>query len=352
MNNKVRTQLDRIRAQEGEFFRIDEEAFHAQLQADADEDRSLVIKVLSVLGGIIGTLTFFGLTMMAWFEEPLLLGVVSLVAALVLSSKVKTILLDTVLVASYVAGVILIAVGLGKYNFTEIHILQLVFLIGLVTLVLSENFMLVILSILMMNASLVYYTYELDFPMGYHFIVAVNVVLLCRFMLSENRIITAGRFFNVRYDAIRAGLVYSLLIGLLVFPNFRMLYKGESTLWVSSIIISAAILYTVYQLIHRYKIHVQTNQVLVYLLALIFLVPAIVAPYLSGALLILLLSFYTQYQSGIGLGVVALLVAIIYYYYDLDLTLLTKSGILVGSGILLLALYYGVHRKMVYDEKI
>lgn len=347
MKHNITTVLDLIRSGEGEHFRVDESAILKEVEIEEAEDTSLVIKVLSVLGGLLGTMAFFGLMALMGIFPSLFFGVLFIVGAVILGNTTRTILLDTVIVSGFLAGIFMTALGLSEYNFDDIHLSQLLFLVGIVTLVLSRNYMLNVLSILMINGSLVYFSHLLKFPSAYHVIVGLNVSLLCYFMLWESKVLSSGQFFNIRYNAIRIGLIFSLLIGLLIFPNFTYLYRTELTLWMSSVIMAIAIFYTVYLLIKRYEVQVDTNQVLIYLLTLVFLVPSVIAPYLSGALLILLLSFYTQYQTGIGLGIIALIVAIIYYYYDLDLTLLTKSGVLVGSGILFLGLYYAIQKKMV-----
>jgi uncharacterized membrane protein len=61
-------------------------------------------------------------------------------------------------------------------------------------------------------------------------------------------------------------------------------------------------------------------------------------PGLVGAAGVMALAFHRRSPVLVGLAVVFALLAGTAHYYDLSLTLLQKSGALVGSGLLLLAL--------------
>jgi hypothetical protein len=64
---------------------------------------------------------------------------------------------------------------------------------------------------------------------------------------------------------------------------------------------------------------------------------ACTSPGVLVALGLLLLGFSLQDRPLLALGLVALPVFLFEFYYDLEMTLLHKSGLLVGSGVLLLA---------------
>jgi hypothetical protein len=56
------------------------------------------------------------------------------------------------------------------------------------------------------------------------------------------------------------------------------------------------------------------------------------------AMLFLLIGFALQNRPVLGIGLISFPVFLTYYYYNLHLDLLAKSGVLIGSGIVLLAL--------------
>jgi uncharacterized membrane protein len=64
---------------------------------------------------------------------------------------------------------------------------------------------------------------------------------------------------------------------------------------------------------------------------------SIKAPGIAGGLTIAVLGFANGNRMLVGLGVAALLLYVSSYYYLLDATLLLKSGVLVATGVALLA---------------
>jgi uncharacterized membrane protein len=62
------------------------------------------------------------------------------------------------------------------------------------------------------------------------------------------------------------------------------------------------------------------------------------SPGIVAGAAVLILAFDRRNPVLVGMAVVFLLVFGAAYYYNLDLTLLEKSGVLVGSGLLLLAI--------------
>jgi uncharacterized membrane protein len=73
-------------------------------------------------------------------------------------------------------------------------------------------------------------------------------------------------------------------------------------------------------------------------------------PGLLGALLALLVSFVARDKVAIGLSTAFLVGFGVHFYYDLDLSLWTKSGVLVGSGVVLLAVRAWLHHRRFLTE--
>ena len=66
------------------------------------------------------------------------------------------------------------------------------------------------------------------------------------------------------------------------------------------------------------------------------LLGGISAPGILLAITLLVLGYYKYEKRIIGLGIFMLIVFLIFYYYNLDVSLMQKSMVLIGSGILLL----------------
>ena len=131
-----------------------------------------------------------------------------------------------------------------------------------------------------------------------------------------------------------------------------------SYLWISSLVIIGANLFSIYKIMDGLDIG-ESKNVLVMALATIIFLPTIFSPFISGAILILILNYHIGHRTGIAIGVIALIYSVSQYYYDLNLTLLQKSGVLVLSGVLFLLAYfvfylYGrqVYKKISSHEEI
>lgn len=85
-------------------------------------------------------------------------------------------------------------------------------------------------------------------------------------------------------------------------------------------------------------------------LASLCLAPIFSTGVLTGVLL-LILGFWGARRSLIGAGVLALVGFLVHYYYTLQMTLLAKSGVLVGSGLLLIALW-ALLRSRFWHERV
>ena len=74
------------------------------------------------------------------------------------------------------------------------------------------------------------------------------------------------------------------------------------------------------------------------------------APGLAGSLAIAVLGFANANRVLLGLGVVSMLFYASTYYYLLDITLLAKSGVLIATGVTLLAARWILMRFVLTDE--
>src|SRR5690606_37474504 len=97
---------------------FDEDSMLESMQVQRKSDAPLFIKVLSVFGGILGSLALMGFLMLAGlFESEVgitVLGALSITAAIIMSRSFNSLLPDTVSVALYVIGYALLAYGLDS----------------------------------------------------------------------------------------------------------------------------------------------------------------------------------------------------------------------------------------------
>jgi len=113
---------------------------------------------------------------------------------------------------------------------------------------------------------------------------------------------------------------------------------ARSSAWTGEVLVAVALVATVLVLIRRAGWKLAAPRTLLALgVALALGAASFKAPGIAGGLMIVVLGFANGNRVLTGLGIAALLFYVSAYYYLLDETLLFKSGVLLATGIVLLA---------------
>lgn len=125
------------------------------------------------------------------------------------------------------------------------------------------------------------------------------------------------------------------------FKPSQFHWINQYSYWLSEALIAAIFINLLYRQAKQYQIKLRTHSG-VLIVAGGFLIIAIGHFIIgaSGALLLLLIGFIKQRRLLVTLGVIAFLSFIAWYYYHLQLSLLTKSLILLGFGVAFLVGFY------------
>jgi len=143
----------------------------------------------------------------------------------------------------------------------------------------------------------------------------------------------------------------SLCIGHSVRNIFGSRRFAESLPWTGEALVVAALLGAVFVLLRRngWRL-VETKTFFALLATAVIGVASFKAPGIAGGLLIILLGFSSGNRVLTGLGIAALLFYVSSYYYFLDTTLLVKSGVLLATGVTLLAARWVVLHVIMKDR--
>ncbi|WP_431127058.1 DUF4401 domain-containing protein [Flagellimonas flava] len=341
--NRVKTFLETIQKKEGEHFQSDESAILEALVRDKSETSSLAIKVLSIFGGFLASLAFLGfLFILGVYESEvgmLVLGVVLISGALILNKMFDRLIIDTFSISIYLIGFALVIISLLNLEVNEDMVTLLVLITALGSLFVTQTYMLSFLSILGVGGCLLILIISNDQYNLIHLYLAVYALLLVYCFLNEAKFLTSGNKLSKLYAPLRIGLLFSFLIGSIALGKRDLFPIDQSYIWLSSVVSFLAVLYLVKDLIKVVGVVSVNTKILIYVLSVAVLLPAVMAPAISGAILIILLSFKINYKTGLAIGIIALTYFVSQYYYDLNLTLLTKSIILFSSGVVFLLFY-------------
>ena len=145
---------------------------------------------------------------------------------------------------------------------------------------------------------------------------------------------------------------FGLAFALLQFDLVSMLgaadlwYRHSESLppmwmfWIGPVLVAAALIYVVTRLLERHGVAAGSRTGVTALGASAAVALATLnAPGVASSLLILVLGFSGGNRTLFGVGVAGMLGYLSYFYYSLEATLLTKSAVLVATGLVLIALW-------------
>lgn len=354
-STKINTTIDYLQQLEGRVLSIDNNAI--LLKQNEGHDRQILpIRILSVLGGFFSTIAFFGFLFILGIHKSeiglFIFGSASMLTALFLSKRYKKIYLDIVSVSTYCIGLGMILFGLYEVNLSnqEIHLICII--ISLISITLTNSYILTFITSVILHNTIFSWIFSTGTFGLFHINCAILVFGICGLFLYESKLISSNKAVAQRYRPFRTATILAF-IGNLVLLNLEISNKISLLyFYATSVICILAILFTASTLIQRFAISSFKNRAIIYLTIIVALAPTVLTPGISGAILLLLLSFTINYKTGFILGIATFPYFISQFYYDLNFTLLTKSIILFSSGILLILFFLFISNYFESHEKI
>ena len=340
---------------ENKNLQLNEEAILAEYQKK-DDHQSLAVKILSVFGGILASFAFIGFLLIAGLydskEGLAIFGSISIVGGIVISKIYDKIIIDTFSVSAYIIGFILLAMGLIQMEITENSVSFIFMIIAAISLCIARSYILTFISVLIISGAVLTLIISNEAFEFIHLYTSILAVILTVFFLKEAKIININTVLSKLYNPIRIALIFSFLAGLAILGHKEFIDLSQVYIWVSSIFIILAILYVLSHLFKILHIIKNSHKISIYALSIIVLLPTVLSPSISGAILIILLSFLVNYKTSLVIGIAAFIYFVSQYYYDLHFTLLTKSILLFSSGVLFLGLYLLTNKKLTSNDKV
>jgi hypothetical protein len=354
----IREVIHLIRQTEGETFECNEEIIvEAYYRRDLNAP-SVIIKILSIVGGLLVTSAILLLLFLAELLQSaagmLIFGAGFIAVAIGSNRKYSgSLLSDALSVPVFASGFFLIGFACIEFGWNKSSLCLIFILMALGSLFLIQTYLLSFISVCILVGSclsLFLINDAYDWIFIYNSILAGIVSLL---FWKEAQWITKNPKLALLYNPVRSGLVISFLAGLVLTGIRGIIPFDPVWIWLSSVVPAGVILYLISRLLRLFQVKSIWNQSLIYTIAFLLLGVTAFSPALSGTILIILLGFQANYKSGFYLGILSFIYFIIQYYYDLHFTLLVKSGLLCLSGILFIVLYLlFTYSKQKADEQI
>jgi hypothetical protein len=331
------------------------ENFTKDYHALKDKKAPIFVQVLMFVGALLAALFFLGfLAALNLFDSEivvLFLGVIIIIGALILPYQTKQ------AVAIEPLGLAILIVGCSMAAFGLVEVLNDAFggflivslILSTVVLIVAGSHLQKVSAVLCANLSLLGLIMEFRFPIGFNLLILTNAVVVTVLWLKEPDILSGESKLGQWYGAILNGCSVSLLAVLCVFVNSRYLYQDEvypSYWWILSILLVALVLWTLNETLDLIK--EEKKKIPVMLGMTIALIIIIKAPGIIAGILLLFLGIYSGYRLFAGQGLLAIFFFTMMFYYNMNTTLLLKSMLMVASGLIFLAIGYGL--KKLYDQ--
>ncbi len=345
INNNVNILLQKIKTTQGDSFTYEQEKIDKAVRLQGEQFSNLAIKILAIVGGFLGAAflsVFVGL--LGAFDSEIgmmLLGIFFVGLAIFMNRSDASTWIDSMSISIYLAGLLCIGfVGLDFFDDDENFIILLLLVIGVTTFFVVKGYILRILCVLVFNGSLLALIINNNINTGFHFLIALNVLAFIYLTFYEVEIISKNEFSNTIYNPLRDGVLASLTFGLMMLANSWKYDIRFEYLWISFMVILVANFFAIYKIMESLNVENEKIRWGIFVVSALLLLPTFYAPAIGGAMLILFSSYHIGHRTGIVLGVVGLLYFMIQFYYDLNWTLLVKSIVLMGTGVLFLIGYF------------
>lgn len=352
---EIKEFINLINSQQRREIQFNEEAITAAYEK-TNGDQSLAVKILSIFGGILASCFFIGFLFIAGLYDSetalLILGVLLIISGVFINKTTDSTIIDTVSISAYIIGYILLGMGLLQMELDENAVSLVFIVIAISTLCIVQAYIISFVSVLVISGAFLTLIISNDYGDLIHIYVSLMAFLVSWVYLKEARLLNQNKKVSKLYNPVRIALLFSFLAGLILLGKMHIVGLSQEYIWISSVSIIAAILYVISHLFELLHINKSNQKWGIYVFSIIILLPTLFSPSISGAILIILLSFLVNYKTSLAIGIVAFIYFISQYYYDLHYTLLTKSIILFCSGILFLGLYFITYKKLKSDEKI
>jgi uncharacterized membrane protein len=347
--------LETIRADQGEGFEVDIEQIQRAFQQEDAAFSNLTIKVLSILGGILAGGFLTGFLFLTGINNSsagmITIGIIFTAGSIGASKFIDNLTLDTLSITLYLVGVLMIWAGFEDIFRSNEMLPFILIAVAIATLFFSENFMLVFVGTLLFHGALIYYFEDRRSPL----LLQLPIILCCVSLLwltyAEARIITYNKKANAVYKPLQAGFFVAFAAELIFIGEYRESYFTKYSHLLLSVAIGITMLLLLYRVMQSVEYISVRSRLIIYVLALAVIIPTAYAPYIGGALLLIILTFHYGFKSQMIISILLLIYGTSRFYYNMNISLLYKSVILFSTGLVITSVWYYFTRQINSNEK-
>ncbi len=332
---------------------------------NAQSIKTIFIKVISVLGGLLGMSMFLGflfLLLSPSHSENIPLFVISILllgVTYVINKSSTVAIKDGLAVSTFISGFVLFefAIGLGEYESVDSVLALVGLLLSIISLVVYRNQIITFLAmagvLISINCLIVFKEAYLMLPYFMCLLILLSVYLFYREEIIRGRSALLNQLYTPIFTATFCYTLFMSIMGSTMrYYQYFNAYSVVSK-WALIVVLIATTIFTLHLVLNKLQITSLVTRVIAYALVSVFLyLIGFGYPAFAVSVLFLLWSFKTQYKVGFVVSISALIWSMGMFYYDLSITLLSKSISLMLSGVFFLAIYWLIHKKWNEDETV
>nr|WP_317632627.1 DUF4401 domain-containing protein [uncultured Flavobacterium sp.] len=331
-------------------------------EAKKDENVSVILQIIALIGGFFANSSFFGfLAVTGVLENEITLGILGLVLTsgiYVLHKKTDSVLIQTLLISTFLSGITCIIGALFILKLEANLIFSISLLIILASFYLYNNFIIKLLAVISFVITLSLF---LNYNGLVYFLIFVDISVLIGLyvLLKKEAKCFESKKFSDFYQPLISGLqvlaIYSffkpeeIIYSLFGNNNVDLSYLQYFT--ISNFVLEAGLFYWIVIDILKNRIKTNTKNIIWILIPLTLIVAgAYFDISILYGLCCILMAFTFKEKLFFGASVISLIYTLSRFYYNLNMSLLHKSELLMASGLVFLILYFLI-LKLTKNEK-
>ncbi|WP_316811077.1 DUF4401 domain-containing protein [Pedobacter heparinus] len=311
LNPNTESIIEKLQAEYNGTIVFQERQMEEALAVEANKYQGLGIKALSVVGGFLSSSFFIGFVAMMisnWSEALLASGLLMILGTVWIDRASKSVIMDTISISAYLSANLMIGMAMYQITKSDNMVAVLLLAISLTVPFLTPSYMLNFLSVLMIHGCLFALLNVNGGKELMHLFLLLPAAGFTLLSLYEPRLLTQGAAVNIRFNPWRTGMLFSLMASLCY--SGTVLFGDAGPNWVQ-----------------------------------------VLALPIWGSLLIIFVSFHTGHRTGLAAGILLLIYAVGQYYYNLHFTLLVKSYMMLGTGVLFLIAWFIFKNKLKQEHE-
>ena len=325
--------LEKVRSVSGPEFDCDTE----QLLAKESERSGGAIAVLQIVGGLLGSIAFLGFLFAVGIYQyrlaVIIIGFLFFAFSVATPWILKRAFPESVVLFLFMIGCFLFTYGLSNCHLNGNIIISILVLVALSAIWFGKGRLIVFTAVLLFAGSMVAYAFENSVEDLIHVVAFFSFAIAGWITMNESKILARRTHLSSISDSIALAFVFAG-IGVMNLMNISLhIPFNPNLLWISGL----APLFLAVQTIYR---RVDGSVPATIVSGIVFLSIAMFAPAIMASIAIILLGYGYNRKVMMVLGILVFIQFTSQFYYDLKFTLLTKSWLLMGTGVLGLAGYF------------